>query len=74
MFGIRVENGDSDTPNLPAFMKANRDGWQTWKGREGLFPSHSYAVRSVPGAGLAILGPVHVSGQAVVGRRVRGAL
>lgn len=50
---------------------------QTWEGMKVC--SRSYAVRSVPGAGLAVLGAVRGGGQAaagvrVVGGQVRGAL
>lgn len=43
------------------------------EGMKGFF-SGSYAVRSVPGAGLAILGVVRVGRQAVVRGHVWGTL
>lgn len=44
------------------------------EGMEGGRFSGSYAVCSVPGAGLAVLWAVRVGGQAVVRGHVRGAL
>lgn len=35
VFGMRVDNGDNDTPNLPAFMKANHEGRAVMDGRHG---------------------------------------
>lgn len=46
---------------------------QTWRAWRGRF-SGSYAVCSVPGAGLAVLWAVRVGGQAVVRGHIRGAL
>lgn len=48
------------------------DGWRAQMeggdmGRDDVFFSGSYAVGSVPGAGLAVLGAVRVGGQAAAG-------